>query len=264
MLIISLGLAAALAAASPSDIAPTVAVPAKMSSTTLESAFAQDAASEPEAPAWTGSLTAGLSTTSGNSDIDRASVTADAEKKTDDHRWSAGLSWAYQGSEAGGITQRRTEGNLQYDKFFSDSMFGYANTGVMNDLSAALDLRTKLGVGIGKDLVTSESWQVKGELGLSYLDSEFTDSTSSEFLAARISYTAHYTPKGIFTLEHTGELLPSIEDSGAVATWDTRLKANISETFFAQLQWVFDYNKKPPLGNKTGDHLLLLTVGWTF
>tara|TARA_R110002126_G_scaffold75704_3_gene188833 strand:- start:17 stop:805 length:789 start_codon:yes stop_codon:yes gene_type:complete len=262
MFIIPLGLAAALAATS--DVAPTATVPAETAPLTYESAFAQDEVEAAPAPAWTGSLSAGLSTTSGNSSIDRASVTADAEKKNEDHRWTAGVNWAYQGAKNTGISQRRTEGNLQYDKFLGESLFAYANVGVLSDFAANLDLRTKVGVGLGKDLVMTETWEVKGELGLSHIDSEFADNTSNKFLAGRVAYTANHTPGGIFSFEHMGELFPSLEDSGMVAKWDTRLKAKVSEAFFAQLQWVFDYNKKPPVGNKSGDHLLLLTVGWTF
>ena len=56
-----------------------------------------------------------------------------------------------------------------------------------------------------------------------------------------------------------------VEDSDDVtARWDTRVKTNLTDTMFAQLQWVLTYDNTPVTGLDRQDHLLALTIGWTF
>ena len=45
---------------------------------------------------------------------------------------------------------------------------------------------------------------------------------------------------------------------------DTRLRSKLSESMFAQLQWILNYDNTPSPGQERMDHRFVLTVGWSF
>ena len=105
----------------------------------------QDA--EPE-PAWTGTVTAGISATEGNTDIKKASATADGKKELAESRYTFGLSWNFS-QESDLITQRKSFGKAQYDHFFTEKTYWLAQSSAEADVQAGVDLRTTLGLGAG-------------------------------------------------------------------------------------------------------------------
>ncbi len=219
--------------------------------------------------AWKGSVTAGAIKTTGNSETDSASVTADAGWKTKKEAVSLNFSWNYQSSETDGvssITQRKVFGKGQYDRFMSAKTYAYGNASGEHDFTAALDLRTTYGLGLGHDFRDDKQWAISGEVGASYIEEDYTLNTAdAEYVAARLAYNTEYKGSKRFAFNHDGEIFPSLEDSDDVtARWDTRVKTNLTDTMFAQLQWVLTYDNTPVTGLDRQDHLLALTIGWTF
>jgi hypothetical protein len=45
---------------------------------------------------------------------------------------------------------------------------------------------------------------------------------------------------------------------------DTRARATLTESMFAQLQWILDYDNTPAPGLEKQDHRLIAAVGWSF
>jgi hypothetical protein len=39
---------------------------------------------------------------------------------------------------------------------------------------------------------------------------------------------------------------------------------NLSDSMFTKLQWVYDHTANPAAGKDKNDHLLLVTLGWSF
>ena len=236
--------------------------PAPLTTTVQDAEAAEAGSSESK---WTGSFTAGMSLTDGNTDIQRASATADAVRELEGARYTLGFQWNY-AEEDNELTQRRTYGKAQYDQFISDSSYWLINASLEGDSQADLDLRAILGAGIGRDLKSTDKFTLSGEAGLSYFDEDYViDADDGQYLAARVAYKWDYAHSDRWSFSQTAEIYPSLEESDDVyAKVDTRAKATLSENMFAQFQWLYDWNNTPAEGKKRVDNLYLITIGWTF
>lgn len=221
----------------------------------------QDEAADPQ---WEGAVTAGISLTDGNTDITKASAAIDASKKLEDERYTLGFSWNYS-AENETVTQRKTYGKGQYDRFVSEKLYWLLQGSAEADDAAGVDLRTTAGAGAGYQFSDTEKWKLNGEAGFSWFREEFEDSTENDYIAARLAYNWAYILSDKWAFEQTGEVFPSLEDSEDIySKIDTRAKVTLTENMFAQAQWVWDWDNTPAEGNDRSDHLLLITVGWSF
>lgn len=222
------------------------------------------AAEEEKLDVWTGAVNVSGSFTDGNTDIQRASVGADATRKSEGDRWTLGFLWSW-AEEDGDVTQRRTRGAAQYDYFLTEKSYLLAQASAENDSEAGLDLRWIAGVGYGRQFRDDDKWKLSGEAGLSYFSEEFDDGTDSEYLAARLAYGAEWHLSETWSFAQDGEAYPSLEDKEDIYTrLDTRAQAKLTESMVGQLQWVWDWDNTPAAGKERSDHLVLLGVGWTF
>ena len=215
-------------------------------------------------PQWEGAVTVGVSLTEGNTDITKASAAVDASKKLEKERYTLGFSWNFS-EENETVTQRKTYGKGQYDRFVSEKMYWLLQASAEADDAAGVDLRTTVGAGVGYQFSDTEKWKLSGEAGLSWFNEEFEDSTENDYIAARLAYKWAYILSEKWAFEQSGEIFPSLEDSEDIySKIDSRAKVTLTENMFAQAQWVWDWDNTPAAGNDRSDHLLLITVGWSF
>ncbi|HIG10770.1 MAG TPA: DUF481 domain-containing protein [Planctomycetes bacterium] len=217
-----------------------------------------------EEQGWEGSLAAGGIVLSGNNKSRSGNASADFKWCRDLDRVTLGALWSYRDDDSI-VTQRKVYGSAKYDRFWSESSFAYGQASGDSDKESGLDLRLTLGAGLGRQLLDSETWKLSAELGLSGVSEEFQNSGTSEYLSGRAAYGADYTPGESWTFTQQGEIFPSLEDSeDFYARVETRARLSISDSMFAQIQWVIDFNNTPDTGKQRSDHLLGLTVGWSF
>lgn len=242
-------LSASDAPAAPAQAAPAPAAPAPA----------------PVEPKWTGSVALGGSYADGNTERRSASATVAAEYRREKDRTTIGFLWTY-ADESGVLTDRKTQGRIKYDYFFSKKFYGLAQASAESDYSAALDLRTTVGVGAGYQFQDKPSWKVAGELGLSYVHENFEGTADDdEFPAARAAYNWDWKPSDKYDFNQVAEIFPSLKDAQDVnARVDTKAKINLSAKMFAQLEWLYQWDNTPPAGNSRNDNLVLIALGWTF
>jgi putative salt-induced outer membrane protein YdiY len=141
----------------------------------------------------------------------------------------------------------------------------FAVASAESDEQAELDLRTTIGAGVGHQFVDTPKWKFAGEAGLSYVDESFESSPDNDYLAARLAANTGYEHDKVWSLLHTLELFPSLEDADQfLARSDLRVKATLTENMLAQGQWVLDYNNTPASGRHHTDNRFLVSVGWKF
>lgn len=213
---------------------------------------------------WSGNFTLGASLSSGNNDNRSANATFDTVWKGDPNRVTLGALWNYQEQEKI-VTQRKVYGTAQYDRFFSEKAYGFAQTSGDYDKEAGLDLRYTAGVGAGYQFLDDAVWQLSGELGLSYVSEDFASGHKNEYPAARAAYGVSWVDSDKWEVSNSGEIFPSLEDGNDVyARMDSRVKVTLTESMFAQLQWLMNWDNTPDTGKKRTDHLVTLTIGWGF
>jgi putative salt-induced outer membrane protein YdiY len=243
----------------------------------LTEVLAQPAATQPvqeeEGPpqGWTGSVTAGATITDGNSESRGGNATGNAELRREDDRIEFGFLWLFaenanNATDTWLITDRRTNGWVQYDYFFSKKTFAFAKALLENDLQMSLDLRQTYSAGLGRQIKETEEFKLAGELGVAWVDQDFkTDADDVEYLAARAAYNVDWIISKVWSFGQNGEIYPSLEDSDDVyAKLNTRVKAAFGESMFGQLQWLYDWNNSPATGAERVDNQFLLSIGWKF
>lgn len=228
---------------------------------------------EADESGWNGSVTAGATLTTGNNETKSASLSAEANWQEDADRFSIGAFWNYQSDDTSGVVQRRVYALGQYDHFLNDKTYSFVNGSGEHNFASDLDMRYTVGVGLGHEFRNDDKWLINGEAGVSYIDEDFgptaADPTGNagdnEYIAARLAYDMAYLAGENWEFAHGGQIFPSLEDADDVyARWDTRVKANLTETMFAQIQWIWDYDNTPAPGADRNDSLFALTIGWTF
>jgi putative salt-induced outer membrane protein YdiY len=215
---------------------------------------------------WTGSFSAGAIWTAGNTDRISASVTASAKYRREEDRWSADFLWNY-AEENDALTDRRLFAALQYDYFLGPRDYLLGQASAEYSATASLDLRSTLGVGYGHQFLDDETWQLAGEVGLTWVTEEYAGASpeDGEFFAARLAYDALWKASERWSLGSKGRLLPSLEDKDDVSSrTDTFAQFALTASIFTKLQWIWEWDNTPAAGRERNDHQVLLTVGWTF
>ncbi|MFN9786456.1 MAG: YdiY family protein [Planctomycetia bacterium] len=227
---------------------------------------AQDAA--PATPAevkWTGSVTVGASTSSGNTDTTSINASGDAERRAEHDRWTAKAYWNYSEQEDQ-LSARKSGASLKYDYFATKEIYYNGIAGVDNDKLAQLELRYYIGAGVGFQWREEEAFKWGSEVGVTYFSEERYTGEDEEYPAARLAnnIVAQFNDKTSF--ENTIEAFPSLEDPADdfFAKIDTKLKTNLTEKMYAQLQFTLNYDKTPPDDVESTDRLLTLGLGWSF
>ena len=219
---------------------------------------------------WKGAVNAGVLYADGNTDLVSLSAAGDAQLRREKDRISLGAYWNFQEQEntntgQNEVSQRNSGGNAQYDRFLNERTYLFGQTSAENDFQADLDLRFTVGGGVGHQFVEKDDLKVSAEAGLAWFKEEFGSSPDDDYMAARGAYDVDWQINEEVQFLHSGVIFPSVEDSDDVyAKLDTRARVTLSESMFAQLQWIFDWDNTPAQGVGRKDNRYLLSVGWSF
>jgi putative salt-induced outer membrane protein YdiY len=258
--------AAAAASGEPAEAPP----PARRPPFHLSVAAMQEEAAAPTTTAWTGSVSLGATLTRGNSETTTIAGSFDAERRIDEHRWTANA-W-YNGSSQEDpdtgedeTTAKNYGAKAQYDHFVSEKLYWLANAKGERDELAALQLRATGGLGVGYQFQDTETFDLNGEAGLNYVHEDLEGEDPNEYMAARLAYNAGYTWTETTKLGQSMELFPSLEDSDDwTGKLDTHMDVSMTESMFLRVQHVLDYDNTPADGAKKADNRFIVTIGWAF
>lgn len=231
--------------------------------------------------AWTGSVDAGGAYSTGNTERRSAAVSAEVIRQTDDNRLRVKGTYNYASERSTDpydppdtrdfrTTQRRMYGQAKYDHFVSDCAYALANLSGETDELANLDLRLIAGAGGGYQLFDADEFSLGLEAGLTWIEERRPDQADLGYVAARAAASMSWDVASDIRLLLDAEIYPSLEDANDVyGRFDTRLRTNLAEDLFAQIQWIFNYDNTPAKRQDgtsldRQDHQLMFTVGYSF
>jgi putative salt-induced outer membrane protein YdiY len=221
-----------------------------------------------EAEEWTGTLGAGLTTSSGNTERRSLHAQVDAVLRQETRRYSVGFDWQYADEAADGPTElleRRAGANGQVDFFLDEQSYLLVTADVETDHKAELDLRYSAGLGYGYQVAEEEDWSLSFEAGMSVINEQFVGEDEDSYLSGRFGYSLKRDLGESWTLSQDSEIFPSFEDTEDVhLEVDSRLRCDLSKNLYGQFQWLFDWDNTPADGAERADHRLLLSVGYSF
>lgn len=210
-----------------------------------------------------GSLSAGLLASRGNTDTDTTYVEGELVARSKKNRYSLGAS-AKEAEDDGRKTASRTHGYARYDHFISERWYFNSNSSFTEDEFQDLNLRTTIGLASGYQVFDSERRKLSVELGASYVNEDFIASADDSFPAGRWSLEfARKLAGARVELFHRHEGLVGFE-----STDDLLLRTQTGARFalvgklVATAQLNVDYDKSPAPGRETTDRTYLLSLGF--
>jgi len=222
-------------------------------------------------PKWHGNLSAGITSTHGNTKAESVSGSFNINKRTHNDRTQVSVDYAKTKQEDKTTGQDeiiedwwRSKG--KYDYFFSKKFFGFVDGRYEKDAIAELDRRMIVGVGGGYQWIESEDMNFSTEAGVASLYEKFDNQTDSN---SEISVQAGYNfdkrlMKNVKFI-HDLTYYPSIEKfSDYFLTSTAEVRANFTETMFTNFKVIFGYDATPAIGKGGTDVKYIWGIGYNF
>jgi putative salt-induced outer membrane protein YdiY len=215
---------------------------------------------------WHGKITASLDVNSGNT-----------EKQEYDGGLSIGRetshdlikTWGtYEGDKAGTgdervTTKRELHVGTRYQRNLSPRNYWYVQNVIDREAQADLDLRIRLGPGLGRRLVDTEKWKLTGEGGLAWIKEEFTsdESEDNSYMAARVFWDALRRVNPRLELFHTGEWFPSLESfKDHLVEIQAGARTRLTQRLSLEGKVIWDYDTTPAEDRERQDVEYLLSL----
>jgi len=232
----------------------------------------------PPKTVWKGNIAAAVSASRGNTYTQGGSVTLDAVRRGETDRISFDAGYTSQrqkepGSNKVTTTQRKSNAGLQYDYFFNDKIYGYANARGERDAIAQIDVRLLAGAGGGWQIHESDTFNLSAETGLSWISENFLppsgagipESEDVEYFAARLAYKTDAQLMSSLSFFHNATGYSGFEHAGGYyVTAEAGLRSSLTESMFAEFKALWAWDSTPAEMKKRTDVTYLLNLGWSF
>ena len=218
----------------------------------------------PEVPAvrLTGSASAGLVVTDGNTDTRSLYAEGQLVARTVENRFTVGLQ-VRESENDGETTAENARASFEYDHFLTERW--YFATGVLasRDEFQDVSLRTALSASSGYQFLDTERTRLAVELGASYVNVDRSDGEDEGYPAARWSLdlerelaaervTLFHQQEGFLGLESGDDLFIRSR---------TGLRFSLWGGFIASTQLHLDYDESPGPGLESTDRAVLVNLG---
>jgi len=223
------------------------------------------------APKWHGAISAGLSSTHGNTSADRQNLGVDVTRRSENDRITLKADYARGRQENTDTGRKETTEDwwrtrLKYDYFVSKKWYVYGDTRYEKDSIAELDRRMVVGGGSGYQWLESEDMNFSTEAGLASLYEKFDNQTDSKTeMSVQMGY--HFDWKLYKTINFINDLTyyPSIDKfSDYYLTSSAELRASLTKNMFTNFKVISDYDATPAQGAHKTDTKYIFGVGWSF
>jgi putative salt-induced outer membrane protein YdiY len=236
-------------------------------------------------PKWSGSITAGYTSTHGNTYAESGSVSFDAtirKEKTRDNVYSRYLISRQKDAEK---NKQTTEESFlfggKHDHFFSKKMYGFLAASFKKDHVADLDRRIIGTAGLGYQWIESDPTNFSTDVGLAFVHEKYitrvrdvdgpdpnayiTVEDSSDNLSLSLGYHFDHKINDKTDFIHNLTYYPSLEQvSDYYLTTDAELRWALTTDWFSSIKAIFDYDSTPPEGNGSTDTKYIFSLGYTF
>lgn len=226
---------------------------------------AQDAETPKEDPTrWKTTAAVAAALTRGNSETVSLSGSVDTLKKWSDNELGFGAGFVY-GEDSDSVLASNATGYGQYNRLFSERLFGYGRVDVFHDDVASIAYRVTFSPGAGYYFIKNDKFTLNGEVGPGYVLEKFHNQDQDDYITMRLA--ENFT----WAISETSRLWQSAAYSPKIDEWDNFfLEAEVGVatkiTKSLDLRVVANYNHRshPASGRKKDDFRLLAGVGYTF
>jgi putative salt-induced outer membrane protein YdiY len=222
-------------------------------------------------PKWTGDISVGVTSTHGNTKMERVSANANFSKRTEKDRTTISTDYAKAEQEDPDTGEDETiedwwRAKGKYDYFFSKKMYGYVDGRYEKDAIAELDRRTIIGLGAGYQWIESENMNFSSEFGLASLYEKYDNQTDSNSeISLQLGYNYDKKLRKNIKFVHDLTYYPAIDKfSDYYLTTTAGVRADFTEMFFATAKAILNYDATPAIGAHKTDVKYFLGLGYRF
>ncbi|HKI70682.1 MAG TPA: DUF481 domain-containing protein [Verrucomicrobiae bacterium] len=222
-------------------------------------------------PEWKSSAAAGLTLTSGNSETLMATVSATTDRKWDQNELSLGADGAYGQNKdrSTGVTSTSAEsahGFVQYNRLFSERLYGYGRLEGLYDGVADINYRVTLSPGAGYYFIKNKTVDLSGEVGPGYVIQSL-GGQESDFATLRVAEKFHYAISDRARIWQSVEWLPQVDKfDNYIINAEIGIEADITPDKKISLRSFLQdtYNSQPASGFKKNDMKLVTALAYKF
>jgi putative salt-induced outer membrane protein YdiY len=213
---------------------------------------------------WSGNVSLGLNSQSGNTKRTSISIGAEASRKTEIDR--ANFRFLYNYAEDNGkVSARNAFGTLSYDYLFSDRFYGYLALEMLSDRFRDLSLRTTVGPGVGYQVWDYPGRSLSLELGASYVNENHVTGTDDSWMAARAAANFSWKIIDAMTFKDYLELYDRVDK---VSKYTFRNEASVTtgltSSWALKVSNIVEYDGMPAPGIKKADVFWILALQYSF
>jgi putative salt-induced outer membrane protein YdiY len=201
---------------------------------------------EPPPPPLTGSLGAGLSITSGNSDTTAFNLAFGLVYDPKTHSlFKADAFWLYSKSD-GEATADKATARLRYEYKFTERIYGFGQVGYLRDRFKNITYLISPMAGAGYLVLKEKTLELglDGSLGGAFEKDSGFDATSSGAFAVGEAFTWKISPSATFTQKMSG-LWKMNDTSDYFFHFDVGVAATLTKNFEIKVSYLVDYKNMP-------------------
>jgi len=228
---------------------------------------------------WKGDITAGFSSTHGNTFSESGSLSARATRRSEKDRINVSGSYLVSRTKDSVTKDKRTTEESftfggKYDYFWTKKFYSYINGKFKKDHVADLDRRIIAGFGAGYQWVESDKMNFSTDMGISELCEQYTrrnpttfekETTRSDNVSLRFGYHYDWQITDKISFMHNMDYYPSVETySDYFLTTDAELRLALTSSMYSSFKAILDYDSTPARGVGSTDTKYILGVGWSF
>ena len=219
---------------------------------------------------WSGNVVAGGLLARGNTNTDTFNAAVNVVRRSEQDRLTFDAGYIFGREHIKGIhgtheTADDLFGELKYDYFFTEKLYGYADVRAEHDTIAKLNLLLTPGVGAGYQWFDSPDLSFNTEAGIGYLHRQFSHDGSTDGVSGRLAYHLKFKFNQQVGLFHDFEYYPGLDNiNNYLFTTDLGVRATITGKLFTEFKIDYRYNSRPAPGSGPNDIRYILGVGWQF
>ncbi len=210
-----------------------------------------------EEQAWKTNIELGAVQTAGNTHT--LTVNAKAKSIYESEAWRTTITGnAVNSSANNATTAEKYEASLQEDWKMSERDYLFIRFGFESDRFAGFKRRTSETVGYGRQLIKSDTFEWKAEIGGGLRQSKLTDKTSTSEAIARASTNAAWQ------FSESSKLTEDLSTEGGAKGWTsksvTALQTALNSHLSSKISLSLTHNSKVPTGTKKLDTETAITL----
>lgn len=224
--------------------------------------FAQAPAPEKK-PGWDTSAALGFTLTRGNSDTLLFTGNIVTGKKWDENEARLGADATY-GENDGDKNAESLHGFGQYNRLFSERMFGYLRLDALHDAVADVEYRFTLSPGAGYYFIKEENTKLSGEVGPAFVYEKQGDETTGYF-TARLAERFDQKLSDRAKIWQSLEVLPQVDDlDNCIVNAEIGIETSLTAKLSLRTYLQDTYDNQPAEGRQKNDLKLVTALAYKF